>query len=80
MDDDSVWKVWKLSFPLFEVQISANKQKQSTNKFEPALCSSSFWKDSLVPVSLGVGLNQVLSISNSHGPGSGTFFYKFKNL
>jgi hypothetical protein len=42
MDDESVWKVWKLSFPFFEVQISANKQKQSTNKFEPALCGSSF--------------------------------------
>jgi len=38
MDDDFVWKEWKLSFPLFEVQISANKQKQSMNRFELALC------------------------------------------
>ncbi len=27
MDDDFVWKVWKLSFPFFEVQILTNKQK-----------------------------------------------------
>jgi hypothetical protein len=42
MDDDYVWKAWQLSFPLFEVQISVNKQQQSMNKFEPALCGSSF--------------------------------------
>jgi len=42
MDDDSMWKVWKLSFPFIEGQISANKQKQSMNKFELTLCGSSF--------------------------------------
>jgi hypothetical protein len=80
MDDDSMRKAWNSSFPFFELQILANKQKQSMNRFELALCDSSFsWKH-LVSVSLGVGLNLVLLISKAHGPGFRIFFYKFKNL